>query len=197
MGIKSSELERIKIDNKNISECYKLVILMNGTIVITSNYGIGNKIKIILDQKIDKNESREEKQYKEIYNNKKILVIDDNESSIKIIEKLLKGSNILIDSSLNGKDAVNKIRTKNRYDLILLDEELTSISGSELLSKLKSIRNFNIPVILLSKDNKYEYNEEYLKMGFNDILIKPIKKEVFIEKINKNIMNRVDILDKE
>ena len=34
-------------------------------------------------------------------------------------------------------------------------------------------------------------------MGFNDILIKPIKKEVLIEKINKNIMNREDILDKD
>ena len=187
MGIKSDELEKIKVDNKNINEAYKLITLMNGTMVLTSNYGIGNKIKIILDQKIDKNETKEEKQYKEIYNNKKILVIDDNESSIKIIEKLLKGSNILIDSSLNGKDAINKIRTKNRYDLILLDEELTSISGSELLSKLKSIRNFNIPVILLSKDNKYEYNEEYLKMGFNDILIKPIKKDNLLAIIDKYI----------
>ena len=187
MGIKSDELEKIKVDNKNINEAYKLITLMNGTMVLTSNYGIGNKIKIILDQKIDKNETKEEKQYKEIYNNKKILVIDDNESSIKIIEKLLKGSNILIDSSLNGKDAINKIRTKNRYDLILLDEELTSISGSELLSKLKSIRNFNIPVILLSKDNKYEYNEEYLKMGFNDILIKPLKKDNLLNIIDKYI----------
>ena len=187
MGIKSDELEKIKVDNKNINEAYKLITLMNGTMVLTSNYGIGNKIKIILDQKIDKNETKEEKQYKEIYNNKKILVIDDNESSIKIIEKLLKGSNIVIDSSLNGKDAINKIRTKNRYDLILLDEELTSISGSELLGKLKSIRNFNIPVILLSKDNKYEYNEEYLKVGFTDILIKPLKKDNLLDIIDKYI----------
>ena len=197
MGIKSSELEKIKIDNKSISECYKLVILMNGTMVITSNYGIGNKIKIILDQKIDKDINKEEKKYQEILDNKKILVVDNNESSIKVIDKLLKGSKIEMDYSLNGKDAYNKIKTRNRYDLILIDEELNMMTGAELLKYLKEIRNFNIPVILLSKDNKYEYNEEYLKMGFNDILIKPIKKEVFIEKINKNIMNRVDILDKE
>ena len=197
MGIKSSELEKIKIDNKSISECYKLVILMNGTMVITSNYGIGNKIKIILDQKIDKNINKEEKKYQEILDNKKILIVDNSESSIKVIDKLLKGSNIEIDYSLNGRDAYNKIKTRNRYDLILIDEELNTMTGEELLNYLKEIRNFNIPVILLSKDNKYEYNEEYLKMGFNDILIKPIKKEVLIEKINKNIMNREDILDKD
>ncbi len=197
MGIKSSELEKIKIDNKSISECYKLVILMNGTMVITSNYGIGNKIKIILDQKIDKDINKEEKKYQEILLDKKILVVDNNESSIKVIDKLLKGSKIEMDYSLNGKDAYNKIKTRNRYDLILIDEELNMMTGAELLKYLKEIRNFNIPVILLSKDNKYEYNEEYLKMGFNDILIKPIKKEELIEKINKNIMNRVDILDRD
>ena len=197
MGIKSSELEKIKIDNKSISECYKLVILMNGTMVITSNYGIGNKIKIILDQKIDRDINKEEKKYQEILLDKKILVVDNNESSIKVIDKLLKGSKIEMDYSLNGKDAYNKIKTRNRYDLILIDEELNMMTGAELLKYLKEIRNFNIPVILLSKDNKYEYNEEYLKMGFNDILIKPIKKEVLIEKINKNIMNREDILDKD
>ena len=55
----------------------------------------------------------------------------------------------------------------------------------ELLIKLKEIRSFNIPVILLSKDNSYEYNEEYKKLGFSGILIKPIKKEILITNIDK------------
>ena len=193
MGIKSSDLEKIKMDNKNISESYKLITLMNGAMVITSNYGTGNKIKIILDQKVDTTEEKENKKYQNILDNKKILIIDNSEPSIKIIEKLLKNSNIEIDYSLNGKDAYKKIATRNRYDLILLDEELNTITGEEMLENLKKIRNFNIPVILLSKDNKYEYNEEYLNMGFSDILIKPIKKEELLEKIDKNIIKREDI----
>ena len=196
MGIKSSVLERITIDNKVFSSVYKLITLMNGTMVITSNYGMGNKIKIILDQKIEPSTSIEEKKYQSILDNKKILIIDNTESTIKVIEKLLKGSSIDIDYSLNGKDAYNKIKTRNRYDLILLDEELSMMTGVELLNYLKKIRNFNIPVILLSKDNKYEYNEEYLNMGFTDILIKPIKKTPLLECINKNIINREDVLTK-
>ena len=196
MGLKSSVLERITIDNKVFSSVYKLITLMNGTMVITSNYGTGNKIKIILDQKIEPSISIEEKNYQSILDNKKILIIDNTESTIKVIEKLLKESNIDIDYSLNGKDAYNKIKTRNRYDLILLDEELSMMTGVELLNYLKKIRNFNIPVILLSKDNKYEYNEEYLNMGFTDILIKPIKKTSLLECINKNIINREDVLTK-
>ena len=196
MGLKSSVLERITIDNKEFSSVYKLITLMNGTMVITSNYGTGNKIKIILDQKIEPSISIEEKKYQSILDNKKILIIDNTESTIKVIEKLLKGSSIDIDYSLNGKDAYNKIKTRNRYDLILLDEDLNMMTGVELLNYLKKIRNFNIPVILLSKDNKYEYNEEYLNMGFTDILIKPIKKTPLLECINKNIINREDVLTK-
>ena len=41
---------------------------------------------------------------------------------------------------------------------VLLDEELSQISGTELIKKIKGIRNFDTPIILLTKDNSYEYN---------------------------------------
>lgn len=47
--------------------------------------------------------------------------------------------------------------------------------------------------ITITRTLKYEYNEEYLKMGFSDIIIKPIKKEELLEKIDKNIIKREDI----
>ena len=73
------------------------------------------------------------------------------------------------------------------YDLILLDEELSQITGYELLKKMREIRNFKVPVILLSKDNNYEYNEEYKQAGFTDVLIKPLKKDNLHLKIEKYI----------
>lgn len=184
IGIQASDLEKLKIEDKQISEVYKLVISMNGAMVITSNYGEGNKIKIIIDQKIETADKNQEKYY-DIYNNKKILIVDDNDASIKIIEKMLKTSEITIEAVNTGKDAYDKIKTKTRYDLILIDEQLNQISGEELLKYLQNIRNFNIPVILMSKDNRYEYNEAYLKNGFNDILIKPINKDDLITKLEK------------
>ena len=123
--------------------------------------------------------------YKNTYDNKSILVVDDNESTHKLIEKLLKDSNINIDYSLNGKDTLNKIKSKNKYALILIDEELSQITGAELLIKLKEIRNFNTPVILLTKDNNYEYSEEYLKQGFTSVIIKPLKKDNLLQVIDK------------
>ena len=185
IGIKANELESVKINNKNISESYKTITLMNGTMILSSNYGMGTKISIILDQKIEEKVTKELTMYKNTYDNKSILVVDDNESTHKLIEKLLKDSNINIDYSLNGKDTLNKIKSKNKYALILIDEELSQITGAELLIKLKEIRNFNTPVILLTKDNNYEYSEEYLKQGFTSVIIKPLKKDNLLQVIDK------------
>ena len=187
VGIKSSSLEQIKLNDLNVSQAYKTITLMNGTMLISSNYGVGTKVKIILDQKIQLEESADLKKYQEIYDNKKILVIDDNEATYKIVEKLLKGSNIIVDYSLTGKDTLTKLKSKKKYDLILLDEELSQITGYELLKKMREIRNFKVPVILLSKDNNYEYNEEYKQVGFTDVLIKPLKKDNLHLKIEKYI----------
>ena len=185
MGIKSEEIEKIKSGNNNLSEVYKTIVLLGGTMMVTSEYGIGNKFKIVLDQKIDTSNEKEHEKYEEIYDNTKILVVDDSEASIKIIEKLLKDSNIVMEAVNTGRDAIDKIKTKNRYDLILVDEKLNQVSGEYLLNRLQRFRNFNIPVILMSKDNKYEYSEEYKEAGFSDIIIKPLKKEILLKKINK------------
>lgn len=183
-GIKSEDINKIKIDNKSLSKANKLITMMNGTMLISSDYGIGTKVKVILDQKIGEEEVTEVSKYESVFDNIAILSVDDSESGLKIIEKLLKGTKVKLDLANTGKECLDKIKTE-KYDLILLDEDLSQISGLELMTKIKEVRNFKTPVILLTKDNSYEYNEEYTKVGFTDYILKPLKKEILLEKINK------------
>ena len=83
------------------------------------------------------------------------------------------------------KEGLEKIRSKEKYDLILLDEELEPQNGHIIMRKLLEIRNFNIKVILLTKDNKYDYDDSYLQEGFTDYIIKSSDKEEMLNKINK------------
>lgn len=186
VGIKSEDIAKVKLENKNLSHVNDLITLMNGTMMMSSNYGFGTKIKIILDQRIVDVTDKEISKYEKEFENTSVLMVDDSEAGIKIVEKVLKGSNIKLDTSLNGKECLVKIRT-NKYDLILLDEELSQISGMELIKKIKEIRNFNTPVILLTKDNRYEYNDEIQDSGFTDYILKPVKKEILLEKIDKYV----------
>ena len=170
--------------NNNLYNAKRLITLMNGTIVPSSSYGSGTTIKIILDQKYDTIDTDINK-YNNIYDKKKVLLIDDSPSSEKLFNKILSGTNIELTSVKLGKEGLEKIRNKEKYDLILLDEELEPQNGHIIMRKLLEIRNFNTKVILLTKDNKYDYDDSYLQEGFTDYIIKSSDKEEILNKMNK------------
>ena len=170
--------------NNNLYNAKRLITLMNGTIVPSSSYGSGTTIKIILDQKYDTIDTDINK-YNNIYDKKKVLLIDDSPSSEKLFNKILSGTNIELTSVKLGKEGLEKIRNKEKYDLILLDEELEPQNGHIIMRKLLEIRNFNTKVILLTKDNKYDYDDSYLQEGFTDYIIKSSAKEEILNKMNK------------
>lgn len=183
IGIKSEDINNLKVSNTSLAKANKLATMMNGALLLSSDYGIGTKIKIILDQKMDTDVDSEVSKYESVFENINILSVDDSEAGHKIIDKLLKGTNIKLDIVTTGKECLDKLKV-NKYNLILLDEELEEMTGIELMKKMKETRNFKIPVIFLTKNNSYEYNEEYVKAGFSDYLLKPLKKEELINKIN-------------
>ena len=193
-GMKAEDINKIftkkqgKEDNHNLNNnlynAKRLITLMNGTIVPSSSYGSGTTIKIILDQKYDTIDTDINK-YDNIYDKKKVLLIDDSPSSEKLFNKILSGTNIELTSVKLGKEGLEKIRNKEKYDLILLDEELEPQNGHIIMRKLLEIRNFNTKVILLTKDNKYDYDDSYLQEGFTDYIIKSSDKEEILNKMNK------------
>ena len=195
VGISPDEMDSIfykrkeEIDGNDIKNnlftARKLITLMGGTIIPSSNYGNGTTMKIVLDQKIVEEANEKYNKYESFYDEKKILLVDDNISTEKIISKLLRDTNIKLDYVSLGKEALDKIRGKEKYDLILLDEVMDPLDGVTVMKKFKDIRNFKTNVILLTRNNEYEYNEEYLKYGFSGYLLKPISKDKLFEIIDK------------
>lgn len=193
-GINPHDLNKI-LNNKNDSEdisnlsdtlynVKKLITLMGGAIIPSSVVNIGTKIKIILDQRIV-NIDKEMTKYASVYEKKRIIMADDSEASIKIFKKLLNNDNIILDIVNNGKELLDKIRNKEKYDLILLDEEMEPQDAYVIIKKLRTIRNFNSKVILLTRNNNHEYNDDYKKYGFSNCLVKPIDKEKLYKIINE------------
>ena len=54
---------------------------------------------------------------------------------------------------------------------------MPALSGTETLEKLKEIKGFNIPVIVLTADAIIGQKEKYMEMGFDGYLSKPINKK--------------------
>lgn len=186
IGIKAEDLDKcLNKNTKDQNSLYgarKTINIMGGNLLISSEYNKGTIVTIILDQKIYTNNKDN---YDNYVNNKKILIIDDNNSSIKLISKILDKHNILYDSSNLGKEALDRIRKGDKYDLILLDEDMPYMDGISVMNKFSKIKGFDTKVILLTKNSNIIYDDIYKDSGFCDYIIKPIDKDDLMNKINK------------
>ena len=178
---KKEELNRNNLKN-NLYTAKKIITMMEGTIIANSDYNKGTTMKIVLDAKIV---PTKENVYIKEYDNKKILLVDDSETYEKIIKKILRGSNITIERTEYGKYCLDKIRSKEKYDLILIKDELKPLDGYTIMTKLQEIRNFNIPCILLTKNTNVEYDDSYQKYGFKDYIIKSNDKNKILHTLDK------------
>lgn len=186
IGIKAEDLDKcLNKNTKDQNSLYgarKTINIMGGNLLISSEYNKGTIVTIILDQKIY---TDNKDNYDNYVNNKKILIIDDNNSSIKLISKILDKHNILYDSSNLGKEALDRIRKGDKYDLILLDEDMPYMNGINVMNKFSKIKGFDTKVILLTKNSNIIYDDIYKDSGFCDYIIKPIDKDDLMNKINK------------
>ncbi len=164
-----------------------LVELMGGKIVVHSTYGEGSKFTVFISQKISNgNISKiEEKDQIITFDNKRVLVVDDNALNIKVASKVLKNFNLNIDSVMSGKECLDKIKNNEQYDLILMDIMMPKMSGVETLKQLKLIPNFNTPVVALTADAIQGKFNKYIEVGFIDYLSKPIQNHELKRVLNK------------
>ena len=171
----------IDIENNDLyKNIYNKIILMGGFIILENN-----KINIILDQKmvIDNDDSLEK--YTNYLKKISILVVDENVSNQKLISKCLDDDNVELTFVSYGKECLNRIRNNEKYDLILMSDELNYMSYIETVKKLKLISGFNSILILMTRDNNVEYTDSYKKYGFDDYILKPISRNKLITLLEK------------
>lgn len=214
-GIKSEDInklftkfERLDVERNTTTEgtglglaiTKKLVELMNGLINVESRYKEGSIFMVQIPQKIDKltkSLSQEEllntaellANKKISLSNKRILIVDDNKLNIKVAKRALQDDNLVIEECYNGKDCLEKIKSGNSYDLILMDIMMPEMSGETALSELKKIEGFHTPVIALTADAIAGSEEKYKHEGFIDYIAKPFTKDQIRVKLD-NVLNQ-------
>ena len=114
---------------------------------------------------------------------KKALVIDDDESVSRLIEKLLIEKETLVDIAYDGRAGIMKIKEKY-YDIIFLDVIMPGLGGKQVLGILNRLEK-SIPVIIVSghltKDSLIQLKE----MGVIGFLSKPFNIEKFYNMVDQ------------
>ncbi len=102
----------------------------------------------------------------------KILLIEDEESVIKIIQKILSEKGFQVDAAKTKKEALNKLG-KNQYDVILSDYSLPDGTGIEILERFRK-QNSLTPFIIITAYGSINGAVEAMKKGASHYLPKPI-----------------------
>ena len=111
-----------------------------------------------------------------------ILLVEDDSSTAKSIELMLKTESFVVDSTDLGEDGL-EIGKLYDYDLIILDLMLPDIDGYEVLRRLRSAR-VTTPVLILSALTEPDSKVKGLGFGADDYLTKPFDKAELIARIH-------------
>ena len=178
------ELNKLDINLKLVN---KIIKELGGYFMVKSQLGKGTKTTIILDQKIKIYENDTnvlESMAKEYMTGKKLIIVDNNTNVLKKLSELIK--NYDVTTTMYGKDIIKKIENGEKFDLIVLGDEMNPDSGLDTFNELKKIKDFKIPTMIMLNKNKESIKEHYLKEGFTDyILLEKLDTE--ISKINNYI----------
>ncbi len=118
---------------------------------------------------------------------KKILIIEDDIITTKIISHILGQNNYLVGSSQDAEDGLKKV-LKEKPDLILLDIMLPGMDGYQLLARLKANKETShIPVIILSSLAGERDVIKGLEKGASDYVLKPFSPQILFFKIKKTL----------
>ncbi|MGD9637773.1 MAG: response regulator transcription factor CtrA [Alphaproteobacteria bacterium] len=111
----------------------------------------------------------------------RVLLVEDDKSTSKSIEMMLKSEGMIVDCTDMGEDGL-EIGKLYEYDIIILDLMLPDIDGYEVLKKLRASK-IETPVLILSGLTQTEKKIKGFGFGADDYLTKPFDKQELLSRI--------------
>ncbi|MCR4789324.1 MAG: response regulator [Lachnospiraceae bacterium] len=205
------EFERVNdTDNRNIEGTglgipitMKMLELMNSELKVKSEYGKGSVFSFDLIQKvvdpkpIGDFRKKEEKSIPEDRSDHdaftapsaKVLIVDDNSVNRKVFMALLKRTKISVVEAGSGQEAIS-LASSEGFDIIFMDHMMPGMDGVEAMKRIREISDGpckDTPIIVLTANAIVGSKEEYIELGFDGYLSKPIEYEE-LEKMIREIL---------
>lgn len=179
----------------------QLTELMNGEIWFESQPNLGSTFSftVVLDianddsnPTIDQTRSVDLKlqQALEHLQQKRILLVEDNEINLELVQELLTAENIQVDTAENGETAVKKV-FEQTYDLVLMDCQMPIMDGYSATKKIRQASQFaQLPILALTANVMKEDQLKALNAGMNDHIAKPIDPDNLFKTMAKWVSSR-------
>ncbi len=110
-----------------------------------------------------------------------LLLVDDDPLVEIVIRAMLKNENIKIDYACSAIEAMLMV-SQNSYDIILMDIVMPELSGTDAMLKIKK-HSDNSKTKIIAHTSTPDPESKYIKQGFDDMLLKPVKQGILINQI--------------
>src|ERR1700749_2029866 len=104
-----------------------------------------------------------------------ILIVDDEPSTRKCLQTLLRVDGYEVEAVSNGKDAISMIESGDRPDFIILDYLMPEMNGLQTLQELMRL-DHNLNIIMTSCSVDFATITEAIQLGVRDYLVIPFEK---------------------
>lgn len=118
-------------------------------------------------------------------NPKQILLVDDDELSLKVLTQYLAEAQYSYVTYKNGQLAWNYLQQNfDQFFVVFSDRVMPNLNGLQLLAHMQK-KSLNIPLVLFSGEASKEERCEAIAQGVYDFFYKPISKELLLAVLNK------------
>ena len=116
--------------------------------------------------------------------NKKILVVEDDEMSFLYLNQLLILARGTFIREKTGIDAIEQFRNNRNYDLVLMDIQLPDMDGKQVTREIRLL-DAGIPIIAQTASRSTFERELILEAGCTDVITKPFSIDELYEVIGR------------
>ncbi|MCI9076269.1 MAG: response regulator [Dorea sp.] len=153
-----------------------IVELMDGTIEVKSEQGVGTEIRLSVTFMVDK-DSREPKEIPQL-KNCRALVVDDDFNTCDSVSYMLQQIGLRAEWTLSGKEAVLRahqaVARKDQFSVYIIDWLLPDMNGVEVARRIRKEIDGDVPIIVLTAYDWTEIEDEAKEAGVTGFCSKPL-----------------------
>lgn len=117
---------------------------------------------------------------------KNVLVVDDDQMSLKLAEFILKQNSVSVRTVNSGEACIEMLKTVGGFDLVLLDIEMPGLSGIETLERIRGDKDIaGTKVIFLTSCEPDKYDDISKRLQVSSFISKPLFPAEFMERVKK------------